>query len=85
MFDEKTIAEQFKNQIMTATDENQIAMLIQQAFTFLKMNEAITTEMIGDIVQKVSAALNDIDVAGNEQAERNLAKAKETIESLINS
>ncbi|MEH0154140.1 hypothetical protein V6R21_08310 [Limibacter armeniacum] len=82
MFDEKAIAEQFKAQIMTAENENNIAMLIQQAFAFLKMNDAITPEVLKDIVSKVETALSDMNVDGNAQAEKNKQKAIETINTL---
>lgn len=82
MFDEKAIAEQFKQQIMNAPDENNIAMLIQQAFAFLKMNDQITPEALTGIVSKVETALGGIEVEAGSQPETNLKKAVETINML---
>ncbi|PWJ40008.1 hypothetical protein [Sediminitomix flava] len=71
MFDENMIAAQIKNVIMTAESEDTISMQIGQAMMFLQ-GSGMSPEQIAEIIGKVEAYLQTLDVEGNEQAQKNL-------------
>lgn len=82
MMDENMIAMQFANAINTTEDENQIAQMMQSAFTMLQgMN--LPEENVKEIATKVSSFLSSVEVEEGSQAEKNKAKAVETLTSLI--
>lgn len=76
------IAMQFANAINTTEDENQIAVMMQSAFTMLQgMN--LPEENVKDIAGKVATFLKTVEVEAGSQAEKNKTKAVETLASLI--